>query len=81
MWLTALENRLGVILSALPDLRALEIDDGDMAETIVLLRSVLQEGYRKTRTESCDQYYRRGKYDDAERSRYRDEALELMKRL
>lgn len=81
MWLTALRTRLSEILSQMPNLRVLEIDDGDMTETIALLKSVFPEGYRKTRTESCDQYYRRGKHDDAERSSYRDEALEMVKRL
>ncbi len=81
MWLTALRTRLSEIVSQMPDLRVLEFDDGDMTETIALLKRVFSEGYRKTRTESCDQYYRRGKYDDAERSSYRDEALEMVKRL
>ncbi len=78
LWLRALEVMMLLVLAKLPGMRNLAIDDGGRAETIDVLRKVFPEGYKKTRTETCDQYYRRGKYDDAERVRFKDEALELM---
>lgn len=59
----------------------LDIDGGGQSETIDALGEVLVGGYKKIRTEQCNQYYRRESYDNAERVRYREEALELMKNL